>query len=69
MTDTQGRGLRRGRGRAVLGAALSLTYISASRHQHSCQQAEVVGIHLKCTHTRTHTAVDKYFTNHKMCKV
>lgn len=28
-----------------LGAAFSLTYISASQNQHSCQQAGVVGIH------------------------
>lgn len=28
-----------------LGAAFSLTYISASQNQHSCQQAGEVGIH------------------------
>ena len=59
------------RGRAGSGAAFSLTYISASQNQHSCQQAVEVGIHPHThknrttdhhTHKHTDTAALKYVT-------
>lgn len=57
---------------AGLGAAFSLTYISASQNQHSCQQAGEVGIHCVQEHpnpdhltTYTHTAAEKYLTKPK----
>lgn len=47
------------RGRAGSGAAFSLTYISASQNQHSCQQAVEVGIH-----PHTHTQKQDYWPPH-----